>query len=36
MLGYYEGTKLGLSDGKVIGTLLGDLDGITLGLDIGT
>ena len=36
MLGYNEGIKLGSTDGKVIGTILGNVDIITLGIDIGT
>ena len=34
VLGSDEGIKLGLSDCKVIGTLLGDVDRIILGLDV--
>ena len=33
MLGYGEGTKLVLYDFKVLGTLLGNIYGITLGID---
>ena len=36
MIDYYEGIKLGLSDGKVIGKILVNVDGITHGLDVGT
>ena len=36
MLGSDEGIKLGLSDGKVLDTILGNVDEITLGLDSGT
>ena len=32
MLGYDEGIKLGLSGGKVLGTIIGNVDEITLGL----
>ena len=43
-LGYTDGKvhgsdeviKLRCSDGKVLGTILGNLDGIILGLDVGT
>ena len=31
-----KGTKLGLFYGKVIGTILGNVDGITLRFDFGT
>ena len=31
-----EGIKLRSTDGKVIGTTLRNLDGITLGIDVGT
>ena len=31
-----EGIKLGSTDGKVIGTIFGDVDGITLELDVVT
>ena len=31
-----EGIKLGLSDGKLSVTILGNEDGITLGIDVGT
>ena len=31
-----EVIKIGSTDGKVIGTILVNVDGITLGLDIGT
>ena len=33
MLGYDEGIKIGSTDGKFIGTILGNVDGITLFLD---
>ena len=36
MIGSNEGIKLGLSDGKVIGTVLENLDRITIGIDVGT
>ena len=36
MLGSDEVIKLVLSGGKVIGTIIENVDGITLGLDIGT
>ena len=36
MLGYDEGIKLGLSCGELIGTILVDPDGFTLGIVIGT
>ena len=36
MIGYNEGIKLGSTDGKVFGTILGNLYRITLDLDIGT
>ena len=36
MLGSDEGIKLGFTYGKVVGTILGNVDRITLGLDIGT
>ena len=36
MLGSDEGIKLGSTYGKVLDTILGNVDGITLGLDIGT
>ena len=36
VLGSDEGIKLALSDGKVIGDILGNLYGITLGFDVGT
>ena len=35
-LGSYEGIQLGSTDGKVLGPILGNVDRITLGLDIGT
>ena len=34
--GSYEGIKLGFNDGKVLGTILGNVDGIILGIDVGT
>ena len=34
VLGFYEVVKLGLFDGEVIGTILGDVGGITLGIDV--
>ena len=36
VLGSDEGIKLGFADGKVIFTILVNVDRITLGLDIGT
>ena len=36
LFGSDEGITLGLSDGKVIDTIIRYVDGITLGLDIGT
>ena len=36
MLGSDEGIKLGLSGGKVLGTILGNVYVITLDIDIGT
>ena len=36
VLGSDEGIKLALSDGKVIGDILGNLYVITLGFDVGT
>ena len=36
MLGSDEGNKLGISGCNVFGTILGNLDGITLGDDVGT
>ena len=35
-IGYDEVIKLGSTDGKVLCTILGTVDGITLGLDIVT
>ena len=32
----YEGIELGCNDGKVLGTILGNVDGIILGIDVGT
>ena len=31
-----EGIKLGSTDAKLFNTILGDLCGITLGIDVGT
>ena len=36
MLGSDEGIKLVYNDGKVLRTTLGNVDGITLGLDVGS
>ena len=36
LLGSYEGIKLGSNDVEVIGTILENAYGITLGLDVGT
>ena len=36
MLGSDEGIKLVSNDGKVIETILGNVDEITLGIDVGT
>ena len=36
VLGSDEGIKLGSNDDKVVGTILGNVDRITLGIDIGT
>ena len=36
VLGSDEGIKLGSTGGKLLGTILGDTDVITLGLDVGT
>ena len=36
MFGYDEVIKLGSTDGKVLGTKIGNVYGITLELDIGT
>ena len=36
MLGSDEGIKLGSADGKVLGTILGNIYVITLGIDLGT
>ena len=35
MLGSDEGIKLGSNDGKLFGTILLNIDRITLGVDIG-
>ena len=34
VLGYDEGIKLGLFDGKVTGTIIGNVYAITLGIDV--
>ena len=31
-----KGIKMGLSGGKVLGTILWDVNGIKLGIDVGT
>ena len=36
VIGYDEGIKLVSTDGKVIITILGYVDRITLGIDVGT
>ena len=36
VLGYDEVIKLGYTDGKLIGPILRNVNGITLGLDFGT
>ena len=36
LLGYDEAIKLGLSDGKVIYNIHGNVDGITPGIDVGS
>ena len=36
MIGCNEEIKLGSDDGKVLGTILGNVDVITLGIDVGT
>ena len=36
MFGSDEGIKLVLSNGKCFGVILGNVDGITIGLDVGT
>ena len=36
MLGSDEGIKLESTDGKLIGPILGNIDGTILGLDVGT
>ena len=36
MLGSDEGIKLGYTDSEVIDTILVDVDGITLGIDVVT
>ena len=36
MHGSDEGIKLGCTDGKVLGTILVNVDGIILGIDVGT
>ena len=35
MLGSYDGIKLGSTDGRVIGPILGNVYRIALGIDIG-
>ena len=36
LIGSDEGIKLGFSDGEVVGTILGNVDGITHGIDVRT
>ena len=36
VLGSAKGIELGSTEGKVIGNILGNVDEITLGLDVGT
>ena len=36
IIGYDEFIKVGFTDGIVLSTILGDVDGITLELDVGT
>ena len=36
MLGYDKDIKMGYTGGRVIGTILGNVDRIILGIDIGT
>ena len=36
VIGYDQGIQLGFIDGKLLGTIFGDVDGITHGLDVGT
>ena len=36
VIGSDEGINMGLFDGEVLGTTLGNVDEITLGLDVGT
>ena len=36
MIGSYEGIKVGYTDGKVLGTIILNLDVITLGIAVGT
>ena len=36
MIGYDEGITLGYTDSEVLGTILVNLDIITLGIDVGT
>ena len=36
VIGSDEGTKLVSADGKVLGTIIGNVDGIKLGIDVGT
>ena len=36
MFGSSEGIKVGSTDVKLIGTIIKNVDGITLGIDVGT
>ena len=36
VLGYNEGIELGYNNGKFLDTVLGNVDGIILGIDVGT
>ena len=36
VFGSNEGIKLGSTDGEVLGIIIRDVDGITIGLDVGT
>ena len=36
MTGFDERIKLGLFNGKLIGTILGNIDRVTFGIDVGT
>ena len=36
VIGSDEGIKLGSTDGKVIGNVIGDVERITVGIDVGT